>query len=203
MKLIIVRHGQAEHNVHSLMVGHGDSILTDKGEEQVSLVAEKLRDEHIDAAYSSDLTRALHTAQGIMRHHPHVELNVTTALREVDMGELEGKTKAEFHSAVKKSGKRWFELAPKGGESMIDTRARAAEFIERLFLEQKGKTVLLVSHGGFIRALLAHILKHDFRTDQPLRIINTAVTVVEMRDDDTHVAHIINDASHLDDESRS
>jgi broad specificity phosphatase PhoE len=143
------------------------------------LVAEKLRDEHIDAAYSSDLTRALHTAQGIMRHHPHVELNVTTALREVDMGELEGKTKAEFHSAVKKSGKRWFELAPKGGESMIDTRARAAEFIERLFLEQKGKTVLLVSHGGFIRALLAHILKHDFRTDQPLRIINTAVTVVK------------------------
>lgn len=198
MKLIIVRHGEAEHNIQRLLVGHGNSRLTETGKAQVEQVAEKLRAEHIDVAFSSDSERALHTAQGILRFHPDAPLTVTEELRERNMGDLEGSSREEFIVAARASGVKWFEHKPTGGESMLETQQRVKIFIERIRTEYKGKTVLIASHGGLIRALLAYLLNHNFEHDPPVRVANTAVTVVQMQDDEKHIARIINDVSHLE-----
>jgi broad specificity phosphatase PhoE len=203
MKLIIVRHAEAEHNVGPLMVAHGPSRLTEKGKAQVVRVAERLKSEHIDVAFSSDSERALHTAKGILLFHSDVPLIKTKELGERHMGEMEGKPREEFMAAAEQSGVKWYEYRPTGGESMLETRDRAVHFIERIRQDNAGKTVLIVSHMGYIRALLVYLLKHDYEKDRPIRTVNTGVTVVQMRDDDSHIAHIINDASHLDDETRS
>ena len=202
MKLIIVRHAESEHNVGALMVAHGPSRLTAKGKAQVERVAERLRSEHIDVAFSSDSERALHTAQGILQFHPSVPLTVTEELSERHMGDLEGKSRAEFVATAKQSGVKWFEYKPAGGESMLDTQARAQKFIERIRDEHRGQTVLISSHGGFIRALLAYLLKQNYETDAPMRVLNAAITIVQMRDDDSHTAHVINDATHLNEATK-
>lgn len=202
MRLIIVRHAEAEHNVGPLMVAHGPSRLTEKGKVQVERVADRFKSEHIDAAFTSDSERARDTAQGILKFHPQVQLTVAEELRERHMGEMEGKPREEFMAAAEKSGVKWYEYRPVGGESMLETRDRAIRFIKRIHHDQTGKTVLIVSHMGFIRALLAYLLKHDYEKDMPIRTVNTGVTIVQMRDDDSHVAHIINDATHLDEETR-
>ena len=101
-------------------------------------------------------------------------------------------------AAAEKSGVKWYEYRPVNGESMLETRDRAAHFIQQFRKEYAGKTVLVVSHMGFIRALLVYLLKQDYEKDPPIRTVNTGVTIVQMRDDDSHVAHIINDSTHLD-----
>ncbi len=201
MKLIIVRHAEAEHNVQSLMVSHGPSRLTEKGKDQVQLVAARLGDEHIDMAISSDSERALHTAQGILKFHPTVTLAINPLLRERHMGGLEGKTKEEFIADQKSSGLQWYEHKPVGGESMLETKTRAASFFEELKKRYLGKTVLIVSHGGFIRAFLGHLLKHEFGVDNVGRIGHTAVTIIEIDDRGQHLVRSINDTTHLGDEA--
>lgn len=202
MRLIIVRHAEAEHNIGHLMVAHGPSRLTEKGKAQVDRVAERLKTEHIDAAFTSDAERAKHTAEGILKYHQGVPLQVAAELRERHMGNMEGKTREEFIADAKQSGVKWFEHRPAGGESMLETQDRAKQFIDRIRDTYRGKTVLISSHGGFIRALLAYLLKQDYENDTPIRVLNTAVTIVQMRDDDSHVAHIINDATHLDEATK-
>lgn len=203
MRLIIVRHGEAEHNVKALMVAHGPSRLTEKGRAQVQRVAERLRGEHLDVAYSSHSERAVHTAQGILSLHPGVELVIDDLLRERVMGEMEGKTREEFIADAKASGVRWFEHRPKGGESMLETQTRAQQFMEKTRERYRGQTVLLVSHGGFIRALLAYLLKQNYETDAPMRVLNAAVTILQLRDDELPITHTINDTAHLDESTLS
>ena len=196
MKLIIVRHGQAEHNVPGLMVGHGESALTEKGKSQVRDIANRLRDEHIDGAFSSDLERAVQTAQGILQFHPNVKLEKTAALREQMFGDLERTTKDNFAAKVKEAGVAWFAYTPPGGESMFETKSRAATFSSSILEEWKGKTVLIVSHGGFIRALVCHLLGIDF-DEFPKKSYNTGLTIIEVDEDGQHHVHLLNDGSHL------
>lgn len=198
MKLIIVRHAEAEHNIQHLMVADGSSPLTEKGKAQVRRVADRLRDKYINVAFSSSSERALDTARGILEFHQAVRLEIHELLRERQMGNMEGKTREEFVADAKASGVKWYEHKPIGGESMLDTQQRAATFVDQLWPKYRGQTVLIVSHGGFIRALLAHIMKHDYDADKPIRLLNTAISIVELRDEEPHVAHVINNIDHLD-----
>lgn len=202
MKLIIVRHGESEHNLGHLMVARGESRLTEKGQAQVRRVAERLRHEHINAAYSSPAERALDTARGILQFHPNIKLIISEALRERHMGNLEGTTREKFVAAAKASGLKWFEHKPEGGESMLETQARAAHFIHAVWPQHKGQTVLISSHGGFLRALIAHLMQHDYDQEHPLRLFNTAVTIIELQDEAPHIAHVLNDIEHLDEETK-
>lgn len=160
------------------MVAREHSRLTEKGKAQVLRVAERLRSEHIDAAFSSDAERALHTAQGILQFHPQVPPTNTEELQERHMGDMEEKSREEFIANAKNSGVKWFEHRSEGVESMLETQARAQQFIEKVRAEYRDKTALLVSHGGFIRGLLAYLLRQNYETDVPLRVLNTALTIM-------------------------
>ena len=64
-RIIMVRHGYSAANQKDMFVGHTDVELTEQGIEQARLCVKWLEREHIDAVYSSDLQRAMKTAQPI------------------------------------------------------------------------------------------------------------------------------------------
>ncbi len=91
MKLILTRHGETEENKSKIFQGHLPTKLSKEGINQVRRLARRLKDEKIDAIYSSDLPRAIDTAKEIAKYHKNACLIFTKELREFDAGELTGK----------------------------------------------------------------------------------------------------------------
>ena len=92
MKLIITRHGETLENVHNICQGHIHGSLTHKGIEQAKKLGERLKNEHIDVIYSSDLRRSFDTTKEIAKFHPNTPLITTERLRERFMGKMQGKS---------------------------------------------------------------------------------------------------------------
>ena len=95
-KVVIIRHGQSIANAQGICLGHTDWDLTDLGREQARIAAEYLKNEKIDAIYSSDLIRAYNTAL------PHAEMRgmeivTSKQLREIYLGAWECKSHEEMH----------------------------------------------------------------------------------------------------------
>jgi len=78
----IVRHGETDENKHGIFQGHVDTVLNADGLVQAQRVAEALRSTPFNVAFSSDLKRAVKTAEAILLYHPAVHLQKVEALRE-------------------------------------------------------------------------------------------------------------------------
>lgn len=94
--------------------------------EQARRVALRLRDEHFDYAYSSDLARAADTAAEIMKYHAEVPLHLTEDLREVYLGEWQGKNKRDLGLLNNPEADT---LAPADGETLEEITKRAKTFL--------------------------------------------------------------------------
>lgn len=176
MKLILVRHGETEANAKSLVQGGGsDYPLTEKGIEQAKKVSEFLKDEKIDLAYSSDLKRAVSTANEILKHHK-VELIKTKELREVHAGDLEGKKT--------QAGEKVFSATfkAKGGESLLEARERLSKFYDSI---KEDKNILLVGHGASFGALLLYIFNKEVTWEEynACRPPVAGITILEIKGD--------------------
>jgi broad specificity phosphatase PhoE len=162
--LYIVRHGETDWNVKKIMQGHSDSILTDNGKQQATVLANQLKDIHFEAIYSSDLLRTKKTAE-ILKLERELVINTTKLLRERYFGRFEGKTFAEFQELQKEyikkyehetdEGKRKFKYP--GTESDEEIISRLLLFLRETAVAYPNKNILVVSHGGVMRALLLHL----------------------------------------------
>lgn len=160
MTLVLVRHGETYANLTGMYDGGGFPPgigLTDAGRRQAMEIAEKLKDEHFDAIFYSDLTRAADTAKAIYKHHENESILFmdTQQLREIKGGLCErrelGSMKAVFEIAL---GNGNAELVSKYlGESREQFQTRINEFLQRVYEDFAGKTVLLVCHAGVINAI--------------------------------------------------
>ncbi|MCH8055577.1 MAG: histidine phosphatase family protein, partial [Deltaproteobacteria bacterium] len=105
MRLFLLRHGETDWNLQGRCQGVADLDLNERGKQQAVEVAEYLSREKIDAIYSSDLKRALQTAEAIRRFHD-LEVTVDSDFRELDHGEFEGLTftdiRASYPDFIKK-----------------------------------------------------------------------------------------------------
>ena len=155
MKLIIVRHGETIENVNGIFQGQTPGILSKRGINQAKKVGERLKNEQIDYIYSSDLNRAKHTAKEIIKYHPKLNLNLIKELREHDMGILTGQNKNKLNL-------EWDDIDlndPKyKAENYETSMTRANKIIKKLFEKHQNNTVVLVSHGGFMKSLFAIIM---------------------------------------------
>ena len=142
MRLFLTRHGETVANVRGISQGHLPGTLSEKGVQQAKGLALKLRDEKIDAIYSSDLKRAADTAKEIAGFHPNAELLFVRSLREVDLGKLEG-TRID-----------WEKPRPAGIESRASMWARAKLSLEAAFLAHPNGNVLFVAHNGINKSIL-------------------------------------------------
>lgn len=166
MNVYLIRHGQTKWNVESRIQGFRDIELDDIGFKQSQEVVEKLKQIPIDIVYSSPLIRARVLSEMISKQH-HVTLRLDDRWKELHAGDFEGWTWAEVekhHLGVLKAIKQSNYTIPlPNGESLAQLQKRAVEgFQEVLF--HPHQNVVIVSHGGTIKALLCALL--DVSLDQ-------------------------------------
>ena len=181
MKLILVRHGEAENNVSVVAGGQLEYKLTRNGIEQAKKLAKRLKDEKIEVVFCSPLSRAKDTAKEIVKLHPKVKIVYDDKLKEMNFGELEGKSTSLFHAAVEEFEGPIEEFRVKGGESYKELIGRAKSFIKQLETYH-GKTVLAVSHGRTIRAILHVLLSKPLDEIMKEKFYNTSVTILELKE---------------------
>ena len=155
-RVVAVRHGETEWNAEMRMQGQLDTQLSARGRWQAARTAAALAGEGIEAIVASDLMRALDTARAIAAV---LGLPIVTdrGLRERSFGIFQGHTYAEIDARWPAEAARWRRhdpaFAPVGGESLIAFSARAVAAATRVAARQRGRTLLIVSHGGVLDCL--------------------------------------------------
>jgi broad specificity phosphatase PhoE len=161
--ILLARHGESDWNVELRWQGHADRPLTRRGRAQADALADRLETYPLAAIYSSDLRRALDTARTVADRHG-IDVVTRGDLREVDVGSWSGRTRAELESRFPEQIARW-ENGAKGwddGESYEQMAARIIRAVGEIAAEHPGDHVLVVSHGGSVRAVHAHALGMEF-----------------------------------------
>jgi broad specificity phosphatase PhoE len=198
--VILVRHGETEWNKLHRIQGQADSAFTDLGERQTTLLATRLAAVGIDAVYSSDLGRALRTAEAVA--NPHSLRPVPDpGLRERHFGRWEGMTLAEAREDDPEALEMWRRdlehFRPPGAESSKQMRRRVWDTFQRLVEQRDGGCIALVSHSGPIRQILATALAMPWPQSRRLRIANASLTTLQVRGDNIMLV-TFNDTCHLD-----
>src|SRR3954447_12269191 len=180
-RLLLVRHGESTWNAEHRLQGQADPPLSELGREQAEALLPFL--DRIPARrLSSDLTRAVQTAEllrlgGAPTHTPGLAgvggAPTDPRWREIDIGEWAGFTLPELDPERVSAWQRG-EYFP--GETFPERRARGGEAADEL----RGEDVLVVAHGGCIRAAPAHLTGADARTLAPPA--NASLTVIEHGD---------------------
>ena len=172
-RLILVRHAEPEEDARGRCYGSLDVGLSAAGREHAERLAAALAGLGPVAVHTSPRRRARETAEPIGAACG-LEPVVDRDLREIDFGDFEGRTYEEIERSEPELFRVWMETPTlvcfPGGESYADLKARAARAIERARAAHPGGPVVVVSHGGPIRAALAAWLdlpdEAIFRLDQ-------------------------------------
>lgn len=200
MKLIVARHGETVENAAGIIQGHLEGKLSGVGKKQAQKLAQRLKDEKIDAIYSSDLSRAVDTANEIAKFHKGASLHLTKELRERKHGNFEGKRRSEIDAnAEEVSQFKSITKAPPNGENWFQVYERAQLFLDKITNAHPNQNILVVSHGGLVRAMICVIKKQPpeemFNID---KIGNTSISIFGIEEGKEHQIHVLNCTKHLD-----
>jgi broad specificity phosphatase PhoE len=198
-QIILVRHGQTPWNKDKIFRGSKDIPLNDTGREEARLAGEWLKDETIQAAYCSPLSRARDTAAAIAHHHklPVVDL---PGLSDLCYGDWEGLPLTEVKEKYAGLYQQW-ETAPRtvrfpGGETLDEVKARALAAVEQVVAQHPGQVVLLAAHRAVNKVLIAALIgldnSHFWRIGQDTTAINRFLRVGAI----WHI-NSVNDVCHL------
>lgn len=155
MRVLLVRHGQSEWNASRRLQGQADVGLTDTGRRQADALKPVIEAIGPSKALSSDLVRVKETAARIGAPNPRF----TDRLREIDVGDWTGRSIEDVRAENPDGYRGWRAgtTTPTGGESWSDFCARVCNVIEDE-RESPCENLLVVCHGGVIRAILQHFL---------------------------------------------
>lgn len=199
-RLLIVRHGETEWNAEGRIQGHTDIGLSEKGRQQARSVARRLVDVPIDVAHCSDLSRTCETAKIILGERA-IPLQLTPKLREYHKGVFEGLTAVEmkdrYPDLYAASLLPDLDFAPTGGESIRQTSARMADFVAQVKEHHLDDTMLIVGHGGSLRALIVALLALPLEATWRFVMANCSLSIIDTYPDNA-VLRLYNDVSHLD-----
>lgn len=184
--LVLVRHGQSEWNKKNLFTGWRDPDLTEQGVAEAKQAGKLLKTQGLkfDIAYTSILTRAIHTLDLMLEElgQTGLETRRDKALNERDYGELSGLNKDDARTQWGPEQvliwRRSYDVPPPGGESLKDTAERVLPYYKENIWPQvkNGKNVLVAAHGNSIRALIMYleelsakeILEREVATGRPI-----------------------------------
>ena len=175
-RLLLIRHAQTEWNIERRFQGHGDSPITEEGQEQLQRLKSRLAGLEFDVVYSSDLRRTMETSK-MLSGKQRVE---EPRLRERGVGILEGlnleQIMAEHAEAFRafRSGDKDRQI--EGGESLQDALNRAWTFLEEMPEKHPGAELAAVSHAGLIRLICKQILGLALDAPNFFQIPNTSLT---------------------------
>ena len=206
MKLILVRHGETSWNKERRVQGSDSDIeLNDTGLEQARKVANFLKNEPIDAIFSSPMQRARATAEAIASYH-QVPVEFDQGLKELNVGELEGMSAVNLRTTFSQFLMQWWQdggaTKLPSGESLIELQQRAWKVIERLLERYKTSpehntetTVVVVSHYFITLAIVIKALNLSLDFFPKFKLDPGGVSILEFRDYGTRLL-TFNDTSY-------
>jgi broad specificity phosphatase PhoE len=154
--IFLARHGESDWNVEKRFQGHSDRPLTERGREQAHALADLVGAEKIDAVYTSPLSRARETAE-IVAARAGLEAVALPELREVDTGNWSGLSRADVEARFPEGFARWRSGGSgwENGESYDEMAERVIGALRKIAEDHPDGRVLVISHGGPIRAIHA------------------------------------------------
>ncbi|MCE5324383.1 histidine phosphatase family protein [bacterium] len=197
--LYLVRHGETVHNLEGRIQGHADSPLTPLGVKQAEAAAARLASEKLDAIYSSDLGRAVATAEIISAPHS-LSVQTTELIREACFDKVQGLTQKEFKQQYPEDYRRWREdsvhYRPPGAETLESLISRCGEFLQMISEKHKdGERLLAVVHGGSLRGLICAACSLEPTFFRCLRMSNAGISILDLGD--RPALSLFNDTCHL------
>ncbi len=202
LQLILIRHAETVANVQRRWVGWNDTPLTERGEAQAEAVARRLAAEVTDpvALYTSPLPRARRTAE-VIGQALGLDPIPLDGLREINFGDMDGVTLEEMKTVYPDLYERWrdrtdVEFTWPGGESRSGFFRRVAATCQDVLSRHPQGTVLIVAHGGTLRAMLACLLPEQMSQWWGYELGHCTVTRVLVADGQVSLV-ALNDSAHL------
>ena len=199
-EIIIIRHGETEWNKTGRFQGHSDVPLSAEGRTQAAALGKNLVVDHVDAIYASDLTRAMETAAPLAQRFG-LEVISDPLLRELNFGAWEGRNFNDVNAENPNAMKNFYTDPEQAdipeSEPFPEFQRRVAGRVREIVAQERGKRIVIVSHGASIRILFADILSMPIRSIWHLSQLNTAVNKIRFEDDGFAVVTLMNDTSHL------
>jgi 2,3-bisphosphoglycerate-dependent phosphoglycerate mutase len=179
-QLIIVRHGQTQWNLKLIRQGHLDSPLTEMGLAQAKALGDRLARETFSALYSSDLGRAVQTAQMIADATGH-KIVTDPRLRERHLGIFQGLNGDELKEKYAEEYRLHRTMGPSyvipGGESMRQQVERNVAYFNEIAEKHLGETVVVVTHGGVLSGFFRHALSIPLEAPRRFEFTNASLNV--------------------------
>jgi hypothetical protein len=204
-EIIIIRHGETEWNQTGRFQGHSDVPLSETGRAQAEALGRNLALDHVDAIYASDLIRAMETAAPLAARFGLTVMS-DPLLRDLNFGAWEGRSFSDVNAENPDAMKQFYNDPERAdiphSEPFPDFQKRVAGRVRAIAAEQRGKRVVIVSHGASIRILLTDILAMPIRSIWHISQLNTAVNKIRFEDDGFAVVTLMNDTSHLHGDER-
>ena len=199
LRIFLIRHGETEWNRQNRLQGHSDMHLSPEGFHQASMLAEHAPFHHVDAIYSSDLTRALSTAEVLAKKF-NLKVKKMPALREMNYGDWEGRYISDLVKESPKEFGKFFtdpeRCHPPHGETFLECQARVMIGIREIIANHENQRVIAVSHGAAIRLILGAALDVPIHKMWAIAQFNMALNVLRVDDGDFTV-ELMNSTQHL------
>ena len=199
LRVYLIRHGETAWNAQGRIQGHLDSPLNEEGMAQALLLGERLSAVRFDHFYSSDLGRALRTAQPIADRTGRQPV-ASERLRERRLGVFQGLTGVECERTHPQDYLRFHGREPDhavpGGESIRELYRRVSSCFEELAAQHPGERILVVTHGGVLDALYRHVTGTPLERVRDFPIYNASLNWVH-RETGGWVLQRWGDISHL------
>lgn len=191
----LVRHGETDYNAKGCYFGQLDPSLNLNGNIQAEKTSDFLKFNDFDIIYSSDLVRCIKTAKIINTYH-NLELRLSSKLRELNFGIFEGKTYTEILNEFPKESdlyfKKWKSYVIPQGESLELMKNRCVDEVEKIIKKNQGKSILIVTHSGVIKSLLAYYLSSDLDNFWKYNLDYASMTKLVFTSDNYVYAEYIN-----------
>ena len=198
--ILLIRHGETEWNKLGKFQGCTDIALAEEGIKQAELLKNRLKG-NFDYIYASPLSRAFETAK-ILASSTDKEVIIAPEIREINFGEWEGLTINEIAEKYPEVFKAWrtdkTESYICGGDSSINNAAnRAKKCILDIVKKHNGKKIVIVAHGGIIKAGLIGLFEWDMTMYHKIALGNTCINKLTFNHDLMPALVTLNDTSHL------
>jgi broad specificity phosphatase PhoE len=198
LTLILVRHGESEGNAQRIIQGSLDLGLSELGRAQAEAAAARLAMAGASKLYASPLKRAWETAAAIASAI-RLEVEAVAALAEYSWGDAQGMTWSAALERWGEASMRWGGDEIPGQELASAFRGRVLGAFEELLARHREGVAIVVTHGGVLTQIVAHVLEIEEARFAPVATLNASLTVVGEDARGVRYLQTLNDSAHLRD----
>lgn len=199
-RIILVRHGETTWNIEGRYQGQEDTTLSERGLKQGTMLAEGLRNIHIDRCISSPLKRSFKTCQLCAKLH---NLSVATddRLLEINHGSWEGILAPEIAAEYPEEFNLWHTKPhlvqmPDGGENLEDVRKRVRSAFDEYAQKYPNETILVAAHDAVNKAIICDLMGMGMEHFWQIKQDNTCINVLECNNGVWRLV-LLNSTNHL------